>query len=58
MQKWRQWENANQDAWQLALEREAVIRPLAEKGRRYASALLHYKRKHWIPVPTVGPSGI
>jgi putative transposase len=33
MQKWRQWENADQDAWQLALEREAVIRPLAEQGR-------------------------
>src|SRR5258705_6463605 len=33
MQKWRQWENADQDAWQLALEREDVIRPLAEQGR-------------------------
>ena len=33
MQKSRQWENADQDAWQLALEREAVIRPLAEQVR-------------------------
>ena len=33
MQKWRQWEAASEAAWGLALEREAVIRPLAEQGK-------------------------
>jgi hypothetical protein len=33
MQKWRQSEAANREEWQLALEREAVIRPLASMGK-------------------------
>ncbi len=33
MQKWRQWEAASEAEWGLALEREAVIRPLAEQGK-------------------------
>lgn len=33
MQKWRQWETADEAAWQLALEREAIIRPLAGEGK-------------------------
>jgi hypothetical protein len=30
MQKWRQWEAAPHREWSVAVEREAVIRPLAE----------------------------
>jgi hypothetical protein len=30
MQKWRQWEAAPHSEWSVAVEREAVIRPLAE----------------------------
>ena len=33
MQKWRQWEAASEADWGLALQREAVIRPLAEQGK-------------------------
>jgi putative transposase len=33
MQKWRSWEAASEAEWGLALEREAVIRPLAERQR-------------------------
>jgi hypothetical protein len=33
MQKWRQSETADCEEWQRALEREAVIRPLASKSR-------------------------
>jgi hypothetical protein len=33
MQKWRQSETADGEEWQLALEREAVIRPLASKSK-------------------------
>src|SRR5258708_35635802 len=33
MQKWRQCETADSEEWQLALEREAVIRPLASKSK-------------------------
>src|ERR1700733_1717054 len=33
MQKWRQSETADGEEWQLALEREAVIRPLASQGK-------------------------
>jgi hypothetical protein len=33
MQKWRQSEAAKRGEWQLALEREAVIRPLAGEGK-------------------------
>ena len=33
MQKWRPWETANEVEWRLALERESVIRPLAEEER-------------------------
>jgi putative transposase len=31
MQKWQQWEAASEADWGLAVEREAVIRPLAEQ---------------------------
>lgn len=33
MQKWQQWESASEVDWGLAVEREAVIRPLAEQRR-------------------------
>jgi len=33
MQKWPQWESASEADWGLAVEREAVIRPLAEQTR-------------------------
>ena len=33
MQKWRSWETASEAEWGLAIEREAVIRPLAERQR-------------------------
>ena len=33
MQKWRPWEAAYDTEWGLALEREAVIRPLTEQER-------------------------
>ena len=33
MQKWQQWESASEVDWGLAVEREAVIRPLAEQKR-------------------------
>jgi hypothetical protein len=31
--KWRSWETASPEDWSIALEREAVIRPLAEQLR-------------------------
>jgi putative transposase len=33
MQKWQQWESASDADWGLAVEREAVIRPLAAQKR-------------------------
>jgi putative transposase len=33
MQQWRSWEAASEAEWGLAMEREAVIRPLAEQAR-------------------------
>ena len=33
MQKWRPWETANEVEWGHAVERESVIRPLAEEGK-------------------------
>jgi putative transposase len=33
MQKWQQWEVASESDWGLAVEREAVIRPLAERPK-------------------------
>jgi putative transposase len=33
MRKWQQWESASDADWGLAVEREAVIRPLAERQR-------------------------
>jgi putative transposase len=33
MLKWRQWEAASEAEWGLAVERESVIRPLAEQQR-------------------------
>jgi putative transposase len=32
-QNWRQWETAAKADWGLAVERESVIRPLAEEGK-------------------------
>jgi putative transposase len=39
MQKWREWQAAPQSEWSLALEREAVIRPLAELNRLTRTAV-------------------
>ena len=43
MQKWRQWETASKADWRTALEREAVIRVLAEEheltGERIREAM-------------------
>jgi hypothetical protein len=39
MQNWRQSETAEADEWRLALEREAVIRPLATM-RKLSVALI------------------
>ena len=33
MQRWREWETASKGDWGLALQREAVVRPLAEERR-------------------------
>jgi hypothetical protein len=33
MQKWREWSTASDADWDKALQREAVIRPLAEQAR-------------------------
>jgi len=33
MQKWRQWQSAPQSEWIIAMEREAVIRPMADLTR-------------------------
>src|SRR5215469_11825068 len=33
MQKWREWETASKADWGLALERESVVRSLAEESR-------------------------
>jgi hypothetical protein len=32
MEKWRQWEAASKADWGTAVERESVIRALAEEG--------------------------
>jgi len=39
MQKWRPWEAASDTEWGLALEREAVIRPLTEQERLSTAAV-------------------
>lgn len=39
MQKWQQWEMAGEAAWGLALHRETVIRPLAERPRLSAESI-------------------
>src|SRR5215472_10542349 len=39
MQKWRQWQEAPHSEWSVALEREAVIRPLAELSRLTRTAV-------------------
>jgi hypothetical protein len=39
MQKWRQWESAPDSEWKAAVEREAVIRPLAELTRLTETAV-------------------
>ena len=41
MQKWRQWESAPDSEWSVAVEREAVIRPLAELNRLSQTAVDH-----------------
>jgi len=45
MQKWRQSETADADEWQLALEREAVIRPLASKSKLSATLIEEARRQ-------------
>ena len=39
MKKWRPWEAASDTEWGLALEREAVIRPLTEQERLSTAAV-------------------
>jgi putative transposase len=39
MQKWRQWEAAPHSEWNVAVEREAVIRPLAEMDHLTGTAV-------------------
>ena len=39
MQKWREWQTAPHSEWSVALEREAVIRPLAELNRLTMTAV-------------------
>ncbi len=39
MQRWRSWEAAPEAEWGLAVEREAVIRPLAEQARLSGAAI-------------------
>src|SRR5215471_14741605 len=39
MQKWRSWEAASEAEWGLAVEREMVIRPLAEQERLSTAAI-------------------
>jgi len=39
MQKWQQWETGGEGAWGVALQRERVIRPLAEQLRRSAESV-------------------
>jgi|GraSoi2013_115cm_1033766.scaffolds.fasta_scaffold81987_2 hypothetical protein len=38
MQKWQQLESADDADWQLAIEREAVIRPLAGQAKLQSDA--------------------
>ena len=45
MQSWRQWESAPDSDWGTALEREAVIRPIAE-GRKLGKAVVEEAGKH------------
>ena len=46
MQKWRQWETANDVDLQLAIERQAVIRPLVPEGK-----LSHILQKRRLGLP-------
>jgi len=39
MQKWRSWQAASEAEWGLAVEREMVIRPLAEQERLSTAAI-------------------
>jgi hypothetical protein len=39
MQKWQQWETGGEGAWGVALQRERVIRPLAEQPRPSAESV-------------------
>jgi putative transposase len=45
MQKWQQWETAGEAAWGLAMQREAVIRPLAEQTRLRAESVADAARQ-------------
>jgi hypothetical protein len=45
MQKWQPWETAGEAAWGLAMQREAVIRPLAEQARLRAKSVADAARQ-------------
>src|SRR5215471_21117749 len=45
MQAWRQWESAPDSDWGTALEREAVIRPMAEE-RKLGKAAIEEASRH------------
>ena len=45
MQKWQQWETAGEATWGLAMQREAVIRPLAEQTRLRAESVADAARQ-------------
>ena len=49
MQKWRQSETADGEEWQLALEREAVIRPLASKSKLSVTLIEEATRQLRLP---------
>src|SRR5215472_8001552 len=40
MQKWREWSTASDADWDMAVEREAIIRPLAEQARLAEPAIV------------------
>ncbi len=54
MQKWRAWEAASDAEWGLALDREAVIRPLAEQARLSAVAVNEARARLHVAVGSIG----
>jgi|HubBroStandDraft_6_1064221.scaffolds.fasta_scaffold1798775_1 hypothetical protein len=62
MQKYQQWETAGEAAWGVALQRETVIRPLAEQPRlsaesvAEAACLLGAEPKRSVRAPATVPS--